>query len=317
MFLGHSGIDARYAAPPDLSQPSTPEFLTTPRHSPRALRGLTTPIGPPRPGKGSGRTTVSPHLSFASRSLAKPDSGFAPGVSRRGRRPIGPIQILKGSCSILRRPDSRRGGCETVCGVCHSPFPKPAPALPRPERRSPAVAAPLGLVSNPKPFAAPPPRKAKRPTTTRIRVSTNHRIVKEAADPQRSPAAVRPWRLARGRGRPPEGRRPRPAPRRRRRRIEPPARLRRRAGGRDSIDRGTAASGRGSGAAGSGPTSAVEDETLTAARLRCKGRVRFPLALLLTNPRGEQAYGRLLGIRGGADEPWGVGEGGLAATLAW
>jgi hypothetical protein len=48
-LLGHSGIDARWAAPPDLSQPSTPDLMT-PRHSPRALRSLTTPIGPPRRG---------------------------------------------------------------------------------------------------------------------------------------------------------------------------------------------------------------------------------------------------------------------------
>jgi hypothetical protein len=46
-FFGYSGLDARWAAPPDLSQPSTPEFLMTPRHPPRALRSLTTPIGPP------------------------------------------------------------------------------------------------------------------------------------------------------------------------------------------------------------------------------------------------------------------------------
>ncbi len=46
-LLGHSGLDARWAAPPDFSQPSTPDLLMTPRHPPRALRSLTTPIGPP------------------------------------------------------------------------------------------------------------------------------------------------------------------------------------------------------------------------------------------------------------------------------
>ena len=46
-LLGYSGLDARWAAPPDLSQPSTPDLLMTPRHPPRALRSLTTPIGPP------------------------------------------------------------------------------------------------------------------------------------------------------------------------------------------------------------------------------------------------------------------------------
>jgi hypothetical protein len=190
----------------------------------------------------------------------------------------------------------------------------PAPA--RRVGRSPAVAAPLGLVSNPKPFAAPPPRRAKRPTTTWIRVSTNHRIVKEAADPRRDePEAVRPWRLARGRGRP--ARRPRPAPRRRRRATRTPRTAATPGGGPCSVDRGPAGLGRiRPGGKVGRPTSAVEDETLTAAWSRCKGRVRFPLSRL-SNPRGEQAYGRLLGIRGGADEPWGVGEGGLAATLAW
>ena len=54
-LLGYSRLDARWAAPPDLSQPSTPDLLMTPRHPPRALRSLTTPIGPPlllsNPGK--------------------------------------------------------------------------------------------------------------------------------------------------------------------------------------------------------------------------------------------------------------------------
>ena len=40
---GDRGIDARLAAPPRFSQPSTPTLLMTPRHPPRALRGLTTP----------------------------------------------------------------------------------------------------------------------------------------------------------------------------------------------------------------------------------------------------------------------------------
>ena len=46
-LLGYSGLGARWAAPPDFSQPSTPDLLMTPRHPPRALRSLTTPIGPP------------------------------------------------------------------------------------------------------------------------------------------------------------------------------------------------------------------------------------------------------------------------------
>ena len=50
-LLGYPGIDARLAAPPGLSQPSTP-VLMTPRHPPRALRSLTTPIGPPRRDEG-------------------------------------------------------------------------------------------------------------------------------------------------------------------------------------------------------------------------------------------------------------------------
>src|SRR4051812_40382725 len=50
-LLGHSGIDARWAAPPDLSQPSTPALMT-PRHPPRALRSLTTPTRRPHPPLG-------------------------------------------------------------------------------------------------------------------------------------------------------------------------------------------------------------------------------------------------------------------------
>ena len=60
-LLGYSGLDARWAAPPDLSQPSTPDLLMTPRHPPRALRSLTTPIGPPlslmNPGEPEPRET--------------------------------------------------------------------------------------------------------------------------------------------------------------------------------------------------------------------------------------------------------------------
>jgi hypothetical protein len=61
--FGYSGIGARWAAPPDISQPSTPEILVTPRHPPRALRSLTTPARCPpvpcgneqyRPGAMSG-----------------------------------------------------------------------------------------------------------------------------------------------------------------------------------------------------------------------------------------------------------------------
>ena len=54
-LLGYSGLDARWAAPPDFSQPSTPDLLMTPRHPPRALRSLTTPIGPPRLTMNPGR----------------------------------------------------------------------------------------------------------------------------------------------------------------------------------------------------------------------------------------------------------------------
>jgi hypothetical protein len=61
-LLGYSRLDARWAAPLDLSQPSTPDLLMTPRHSPRALRSLTTPIGPPlltdNPGKPGSRSVA-------------------------------------------------------------------------------------------------------------------------------------------------------------------------------------------------------------------------------------------------------------------
>ena len=74
---GHSGIDARWAAPPDFSQPSTPESLMTPRHPPRALRSLTTPTRPPRLPEGEARRPdlrgVSPrsHSSIESRSVLR------------------------------------------------------------------------------------------------------------------------------------------------------------------------------------------------------------------------------------------------------
>lgn len=42
---GHPGIDARSAAPPGLSQPSTSALPATPRHPPRALGDLATPTG--------------------------------------------------------------------------------------------------------------------------------------------------------------------------------------------------------------------------------------------------------------------------------
>jgi hypothetical protein len=155
----------------------------------------------------------------------------------------------------------------------------PSPA--RRVGRSPAVAAPLGLVPNPKPSPGPPAPKGE---------ATDHDLdscidqppncQRGRGPPRDEPGAVRPWRLARGRGRP-AGRRPRPAPRRRRRRNRPPARLRRRAGAmirsivgprhsdgdpKRREDREADARGRGA--------------TLTAAWSRCKGRVRIPLSSL-------------------------------------
>ena len=96
VFIGHPGIEARDAAPPGLSQPSTPDSLTTPRHPPRALGGLTTPIGPPRPGKDAGRRAVSPD-SHASRFLAMPGPGARPrrlATRMPARRPL-PIQRVR------------------------------------------------------------------------------------------------------------------------------------------------------------------------------------------------------------------------------
>ena len=51
-------------------------ILMTPRHPPRALRSLTTPIGPPPSGK-----TAEPNCGL----LAGPEA-CDPGVSRRGDR---------------------------------------------------------------------------------------------------------------------------------------------------------------------------------------------------------------------------------------
>ena len=55
-LCGHPGINARSAAPPGLSQPSTSAMPATPRHPPRALGGLATPTGT----RGPRRSVVLP-----------------------------------------------------------------------------------------------------------------------------------------------------------------------------------------------------------------------------------------------------------------
>lgn len=172
MFLGHPGIEARDAAPPGLSQPSTPDSLTTPRHPPRALGGLTTPIGPPRPGKDAGLSAVSPG-SHASRFLAMPRPGCSASASRDADAGPSAASNPKGSFSEFAASLRR----ETVCGVCHSPpFVASAPGPEGP------VASALGKVRvNESRIASPASTpKGLGPITNRIRVSTNHRIVKES-----------------------------------------------------------------------------------------------------------------------------------------
>jgi hypothetical protein len=83
-LLGHSGLDARWAAPPDFSQPSTPDLLMTPRHPPRALRSLTTPIGPPRLKSVSGEPEPPKDASFDQRAIHSKLWKIQPSVSRRG-----------------------------------------------------------------------------------------------------------------------------------------------------------------------------------------------------------------------------------------
>ena len=81
-LLGYSGLDARWAAPPDFSQPSTPDLLMTPRHPPRALRSLTTPIGPPLllmiPGKpGPPKVALTDRRAFSLEALDYPAQRLA------------------------------------------------------------------------------------------------------------------------------------------------------------------------------------------------------------------------------------------------
>ena len=85
-LLGYSGLGARWAAPPDLSQPSTPDLLMTPRHPPRALRSLTTPIGPPLSLSNPGEPErLETRESTCGHFQSKP--WFTrPSVSRRGGR---------------------------------------------------------------------------------------------------------------------------------------------------------------------------------------------------------------------------------------
>ena len=84
-LLGYSGLDARWAAPPDFSQPSTPDLLMTPRHPPRALRSLTTPIGPPLLCHESRRNlNHSKDASTDRRAIFTEALEIQPSVSRRG-----------------------------------------------------------------------------------------------------------------------------------------------------------------------------------------------------------------------------------------
>ncbi len=116
-LLGYSGLDARWAAPPDLSQPSTPDLLMTPRHPPRALRSLTTPIGPPLSLSDSRQTWNHQKTHSIDRRAFSPRPWkIQPSVSRRGGRLRASHVIRKGS---LTRPraTSRRAKPFSYCTV--------------------------------------------------------------------------------------------------------------------------------------------------------------------------------------------------------
>jgi hypothetical protein len=123
-LLGYSGLDARWAAPPDFSQPSTPDLLMTPRHPPRALRSLTTPIGPPllvmipgEPGPFKVASTESTGISTSKLWITRPS------VSRRGGRPQASHVSVRVHLTRPARLTSSRTVFLLYCsGDCHSPY---------------------------------------------------------------------------------------------------------------------------------------------------------------------------------------------------
>jgi hypothetical protein len=102
---GHSGIDARWAAPPDFSQPSTPALPMTPRHPPRALRSLTTPTRPRKRSvfRAELRRAHPIHLARAA-SLASANHPRQPAASRDAAGCHTTVTIF----TILRVPRSWR-----------------------------------------------------------------------------------------------------------------------------------------------------------------------------------------------------------------
>jgi hypothetical protein len=112
-LLGYSRLDARWAAPPDFSQPSTPDLLMTPRHPPRALRSLTTPIGPPLlrwlQTSRNHQTLRSINGSFSPRPWK-----IQPSVSRRGDWLRASHVIRKGSFDTARATSRRAKPFVTV-----------------------------------------------------------------------------------------------------------------------------------------------------------------------------------------------------------
>ena len=99
------------AAPPDLSRPSTLESLMTPRHPPRALTDLTTPIGAPPPGKEGGVDAAGRVRGPGRRPRRLATRRPAPGAA------LGSLWISKGSCSCscLVPADPRAAGDVKLC----------------------------------------------------------------------------------------------------------------------------------------------------------------------------------------------------------
>ena len=116
-LLGYSRLDARWAAPPDFSQPSTPDLLMTPRHPPRALRSLTTPIGPPllfmipgKPGPLEVALTDTTGI-FMFEALAYPVQRLAT------RRPAPGFSCIRKGSFDTARATSRRAEPFSYCTV--------------------------------------------------------------------------------------------------------------------------------------------------------------------------------------------------------
>ena len=211
---------------------------------------------------------------------------------------------------VLRPPRLASRRRETVCGVCHSP----------PDLRASPAATPFE--KNASPPGRPLRRGARVRTPTFARPLPARRLVATArgSDPridqhpdcQRGStpglARRRSRRFGQGARSSEDGPAPRPNRRKDRERTTAAAGKARRR--RFAVDRGPPGLGaRRGGKDRFDPTVKVDTLTADGRPMQESGAK----SERVFRPRGEQAYGRLLEIRGGADEPWAAPEEGLAA----